>query len=367
MTALCIQLLIAFAVSFAVAWAMYPIVLKVAKFKDLYDFSDARKQNLEKVPRLGGFCFLPAMLFGLMSLLAYDFLADETEKLVFFSHEARTILFYGLSLSAIYAAGVADDISCIRYRTKFAVQAVAAILLICSGTFIDDLYGVCGINELPTWVGFGFTVLMVVFIINAFNLIDGIDGLCSSLFILAGGIYFIVAWLTDDVLSMLIAVLSFGATLPFFRFNMLGHASRGNKLFMGDTGSMTLGLLVTILGMRAMHSVEHLGEPEVNPVIVALSPIIIPCFDVLRVYFFRLRHHRSPFLPDRNHIHHRLMDCGLNARGTLGVLFSGAVVLCVLNFLLSFFLDVNIVLAIDIAVWLLSTRYLRRRQLKNAE
>lgn len=365
MTALYIQLLIAFAVSFAVAWVMYPIVLKVAKFKDLYDFSDARKQNLEKVPRLGGFCFLPAMLFGLMSLLAYDFLANETEKLVFFSHEARTILFYGLSLSAIYAAGVADDINCIRYRTKFAVQALAAILLICSGTYIDDLYGVCGINELPTWAGYGFTVLMVVFIINAFNLIDGIDGLCSSLFILAAGVYFIVAWLTDDVLSMLIAVLSFGAILPFFRFNMLARASRGNKLFMGDTGSMTLGLLVTIMGMRTMPSWAGCTGP-VNPVIVALSPVIIPCFDVLRVYFFRLRNHRSPFLPDRNHIHHRLMDCGLNARTALGVLFSAAILLCALNIFLSFFLDVNIVLAIDIAVWLLATHYLRSRQLKKA-
>lgn len=363
MAFLYIEILLTFLVSFLSAWLMFPIVFKLASNKNLYDIQDARKSHKGKVPRLGGMCFLPSMLFGLMTLLGYNFLVDDVSMLSLFSSEARCLLFYGLAMSVIYATGVADDINGIRYRTKFAAQTLASILLICSGTWIHSFYGVLGIYEIPAWIGYPFTVLMTIFVINAFNLIDGIDGLSSSFFILSMVAYGVFFVLVGDVMGTILTALSIGAIISFLRYNLFGNATRGNKLFMGDTGSMTLGLTCLAMGMRLLGESDGVTifNQQANGVILALAPILIPCFDVVRVYFYRMRRGRSPFLPDRNHIHHRLLDCGLSNLQTLNVLIFVGAVGCVFNVLFSGILNVNVLLLIDVILWILSTMYLRRR------
>ncbi|MDE6010624.1 MAG: undecaprenyl/decaprenyl-phosphate alpha-N-acetylglucosaminyl 1-phosphate transferase, partial [Muribaculaceae bacterium] len=154
---------------------------------------------------------------------------------------------------------------------------------------------------------------------------------------------------------------------PFLYYNVFGSAKRGKKIFMGDTGSLTIGMAIVFLAINVT-SCEFADETltTVNPMVVAFAPLIIPLFDVARVTYRRLRMRRNPFMPDRTHIHHKLLALGLTPAAALTAILTAALVMMAVNVLLSTCININILLLIDIVVWIIAnlilTRAIRRRE-----
>ncbi len=360
MSSVYINILTSFIAGTVCSAVLLPVILKIAVKRKLYDKPDSRKNHQGNVPRLGGMAFLPSLTLGMLCSLGFDFLLGCKDAVAVYAGDVQQITFCFIALCLIYGSGVADDLFRLRYRTKFMIQIICGVMLICGGLCIDTFGGAAGIGALPRPVSWPFTVLMTVFIINAFNLIDGIDGLCTMLTQLAMLFYGVTFITAGDIFGATICAATLGATLPFLRYNIAGNPARCGKLFMGDTGSMTLGLICAAMGMRVLGTDTSAAFAGSSPVIVALAPLLIPCFDTVRVYFVRLRDRKSPFLPDRNHIHHRLLDTGMKPANALAALVIASAVTIAANVLLSECLDLNIVLAADVAVWIAATSLIRR-------
>lgn len=357
------NIILAFITGALVTSGLLPLVLRVAARRNLYDTVDVRKCHTGNVPRLGGLVFAPALGMALLAVVGVNFITHSTEFINTFSRDASVLIFTAIATSIIYLTGIADDLFGVRYRFKFIAQISAGILLCIGGLNIHSLYGVLGIYEIPAWAGIPLTVLMTVFIINAFNLIDGIDGLSGMLTQLTMLVYGTIFVIYGDFLSAFFAAAILGITTPYLYYNIFGSARKGTKIFMGDTGSTSLGLFITALGIRVLQVTDGGSAmiPACNPAILALSPILLPCFDVIRVYFVRIKSGRSPFLPDRNHIHHRFLDLGMSQHTALVSLIGIAILLAGVNIILSALMNINFIFLLDIAVWTVGTSLLVRR------
>lgn len=129
---------------------------------------------------------------------------------------------------------------------------------------------------------------------------------------------------------------------------------------MGDTGSLTIGLILSILGIK-LYTMPACSTLEFKPAILAFSPLIIPCFDVIRVYIMRIRQHRSPFLPDKSHIHHKFLAAGMKPRTAMVTIIIISALFCLVNLGLSNFLDINIIVILDVIFWLIFNGWLNNR------
>ena len=301
-------LLAGFVASALFAVLIIPNILLISYKRRLFDIPDSRKVHKVPVPRLGGLSFLPVILisFCLITAFYYYYIGIPLNDF-----PADKILCDFLSLMVgsmlLYLVGVRDDLIGVGYRYKFIVQIFAAILLIWPGGWLNSLGGLLGIHALPALVGMPLTILAVVYITNAINLIDGIDGLASGLSCIALVVLGILYAIKSEYLYALLAFSTLGVLVPFWFYNVFGNAQRGHKLFMGDAGSLTLGY---ILSMLAIHlSIKDPADTDLrNPqMVVAFSPLIVPMFDVVRVVLHRLRNKKNPFLPDKNHFHHKLL------------------------------------------------------------
>ncbi|MDE5596161.1 MAG: undecaprenyl/decaprenyl-phosphate alpha-N-acetylglucosaminyl 1-phosphate transferase, partial [Muribaculaceae bacterium] len=264
----------------------------------------------------------------------------------------------------LYLVGIADDLIGVRYRAKFIAQILCAIMLLSGGLWINDLHGALGIHHLSTWIGYPFTVLLVVFIINAINLIDGIDGLASGLSGVACFVYGITFYMTSQYLYAMLAFATLGVLMPFFYYNVFGDPSRRKKIFMGDTGSLTIGIILSILSIRmAMYPLDECIW-HANPLILGFAPLFVPCCDVVRVYLHRVRNGKNPFLPDKNHIHHKLLAIGMPQRLAMISILVSTFVIIVSNIVLSKYMNINLLIALDVAIWILGNIWLSRRAAK---
>ena len=195
-------------------------------------------------------------------------------------------------------------------------------------------------------------MLIVVYVTNAINLIDGIDGLASglcgiSLVALAG----LHIWLHLFSFALL-CIAALGVIIPFWFYNVFGNAMRGRKLFMGDSGSLSLGYIISFLMI-------HLSTVDVSPHVVsdynmvfAFTTMLVPLLDVVRVVGHRLRNKKNPFLPDKSHIHHKLLRCGLRVRQVMVAICVLSLMFILLNFLMIGHVNITYILGIDIAVWI---------------
>lgn len=345
-----------------------PQILLVAFRRQLFDVQDDRKIHKGTVPRLGGFAFVPSILFSLSLICGISLL----DHVVFMNHAlADSIdgwLFLICGLMLIFLIGMADDLIGVRYSAKFVVQIIVALLLICGGAIFTDFEGLFGLYGVPVWLGTILTVPVIVYIINAINLIDGIDGLASGLSMIAMICYGIIFHLSGQHIYAMLAWATFGTLLPFFYFNYFGDALKRKKIFMGDTGSLTIGVMISFLALSMTNSHEFGGLKDYNPVICAFAPIIVPTFDVLRVYYHRVRLGRNPFMPDRCHIHHKLLALGLSTRRALAVILLTAVIFLVVNVMLSRIVNPTILFLADVIVWtggnMIMTRMIRRREVR---
>jgi UDP-N-acetylmuramyl pentapeptide phosphotransferase/UDP-N-acetylglucosamine-1-phosphate transferase len=258
-----------------------------------------------------------------------------------------------MGLVVIYVVGIVDDLVGLKATSKFLVQIATACLLPFVGLYINNLYGLFGIYEIPYWIGVPLTVFLIVFIDNAINLIDGIDGLAAGLSLLALAgflVYFRYYGVYVYTYSIIIAGMM-GALTAFAYFNLFGKAERNTKIFMGDSGSLSLGFTLGFLATKVAVDNTNIWPTRPEAIIVPLTLLFVPTADVVRVTLYRLRHHKPIFDADKNHIHHKLMRTGLSQHQTLVCILSLAVWYIVMNGLLYMVLQPTFIVLIDIACY----------------
>lgn len=331
------------AVSCVLALGILPKIIKIAHAKKLLDEVDERKVHHVPVPRLGGTAFVPVLIVTLYALCAiYPSGCSMNEFCGFVA-----------AMMLINVVGIYDDLMGVRYAVKFSVQIVSGILLCLSGFGLTSFNGLFGITDLPVVVSWLLTLFLVVFVVNAINLIDGVDGLAASLSIVAlamlGGVLMVVApfyaWL---------AAAGIGVLLAFLRYNIWGSAEQKTKLFMGDGGSQALGFLIVflLLAINREGTIYLLSDTPLNPIVLGLAAVAVPCLDVVRVGLLRLYLGRHPFLPDRNHIHHCFLRLGYSHKRVVCYLLMIALGFIVYNLGMAQLIGPTWVFLSDWVLWL---------------
>lgn len=358
--------LLCFAISVLIAGILIPKIILIAFRRNLFDEIDERKIHRGVVPRLGGIAFFPAFLFSLTLVVALNLRLGSAPMIDAIGGAFVPIYFEICAIILLYLVGIADDFIGVRYMAKFVVQIVCAILLACSGMYIDNLYGILWLNELPDVLAWLFSILVTVYVVNAINLIDGIDGLASGLSSIALIFYAVVFFNGGEFIYSLLAVASAGTLFPFFYYNVFGDVTKQKKIFMGDTGALTTGMVLVFCAIAVMCAKPDFLTVDYNPAIVALSPLIVPCFDVFRVYFHRVKKGRNPFLPDKCHIHHKILALGMNQAAALLTILGVSIAFIGINVLVSPFTNPTIIFIGDVVVWtianILLTRAIRQRE-----
>lgn len=344
-----INICLAFIFSAIFTGVLIPRILLISFRKSLFDEQNKRKIHRGTVPRLGGLAFKPVIFFSMAFLLGVNILLGEFEILHNLKENVLELLFGSCSIIILYLIGVADDLIGVKYRAKFFIQILCGVLLIISGLWIDNLHGVFGIYTLSPYVGYPLTIFIVAFIINAINLIDGIDGLASGLSGVALFFYGLAFIHFNQYLYALLAFSTLGAIVPFFYYNVFGNVERGKKIFMGDTGSLTIGIILCILGIKIC-TVSTTETIIYNPFLIACIPLMIPCFDVVRVVVYRFRTKKHLFKPDTNHIHHKILKIGISQRRAMITILLISSLFILSNTLLSPIIDINILLFCDIII-----------------
>ena len=347
------SLFLLFGFLFAVSLGMViiPRILVISHKKRLYDVPDARKVHTMPVPRLGGLSFFPVILMSMFLVIGFRlyFWDMDTSSLSFNMLYEYLFLFVGMTL--LYLVGVCDDLVGVGYRYKFAVQIAAALLLVLSGNWFDSFGGLFGIYSVPVWVGVPFTVFIVVYITNAINLIDGIDGLASGLCCIALSVLSVIFFLRGQYVYALLAVCTLGILMPLWCYNVFGNANRGHKLFMGDAGSLTLGYVISFLIIH-MSVTNEVSPTLSNPyMVIAFSTVLVPLLDVIRVVLHRLREHKNPFLPDKNHFHHKLLRTGMRVRVVMVCIIAISAFFILLNSSLAWRVDITYLFFLNLFCW----------------
>lgn len=342
------------------AGIVIPQILLIAFRKQLFDDINERKIHKSTVPRLGGIAFVPVIFFSFALLFGCNALLGHYEMPIEIAPNVVTMAFCFCSLLLLYLAGMADDLIGIRYSAKFIIQILCGMMLIAGGIYIDDFHGALLVNKIPLWIGYPFTVLLTVFIINAINLIDGIDGLASGLSSVACLFFGVIFFSLDEYLYAMLSFATFGVLLPFYYYNVFGNPEKQKKIFMGDTGSLTIGMILCILSLKMLVVASSDVTAEVNPMVLAFSPLLVPCCDVVRVYLHRVRNGKNPFLPDKNHIHHKLLAVGMRQRLVMVMIVSVSLFFMLFNLFLSAYLNVTLIFIIDLTIWTLGNIWLNR-------
>ena len=292
-----------FVVSLLSTWWIFKRVLRIAKLKNIVDNPDARKLQRVPVPVLGG----AAVFFGMTVALAAAGMIHDVSNL-FAMVCAMVIMLY---------VGTMDDIIGLTPKIRFIIEIIVVLLLVyCNNYSIDNFHGLWGIYAIPKWIAIPLTVFACVGIINAINLIDGVNGLSSGYCIVTCLIFGFAFIITGDVSRASLAILAIGALIPFFFHNVFGKDS---KMFIGDGGTLLMGTIMSVFVINAIKSDSTITmfTPENFGVIpFTLALLVIPVFDTLRVMTARILRGSSLFNPDKTHLHHLLLDLHFSHVGT---------------------------------------------------
>ena len=331
-----------------------PNILIISLRKRLFDEPNERKVHKRPIPRLGGVTFFPVILFCVCVFTGIRLLIGTFSDGVGMERIACEMLFLMGGLTLLYIVGIADDLVGVRYRKKFLVQILAAMMFPVSGLYVNSFYGLFGIYQISPMVGIPLTILLVVFITNSINLIDGIDGLASGLSMVALIVFGVLFIHYQYWLHSLLAFATVGVIIPFFVYNVFGNADRGRKIFMGDTGSLTLGFLLSFLVIKySMYDPSLRVSPMSSPVLVSFSVLMVPCLDVVRVVMRRARNHKPLFLPDKSHIHHKFLAMGFSPRSALVTIQFVSACFCAFTMIAIHYMNNTWVFVIDVVAWTL--------------
>lgn len=326
-----ILLLLAIVISTVVSALMMPRIVKFAYDKRFLDLPSNRKVHSTPVPRLGGLCFFPISVgvFALIALL--PFRSEQLFYITLESADVQHILAYVFGGIILYIIGIIDDIVGMSYKIKFVAQTVSALSLCLGGVWIANMGNILFINEIPFWIGVPLSVLFIVYVTNAVNLIDGIDGLASGLSCVSLVVIIAMSAYVGNFACALLASAFLGAVSGFFYFNVF---AKRFKLFMGDTGSLTLGYALSFFILHFWQNSPVL-ENIPNSGIIAVSTLVIPLFDVVRVFASRMRDGRNPFLPDKNHIHHKIIRMGIEPHCAMALILLISACFVAVNYLMA--------------------------------
>lgn len=343
------------------SWFFLPEIQRICFQKKLFDPCDERKVHNGIVPRLGGVGFLPAMILSFLLVLSANLLLQTS---LVSTINASSLLEWALVFSAVillYLTGLADDLVEVRYRSKLLIQILAAVLFTASGIWINDLHGLFGVYAISPVIGIPLTIIIIVSVINAFNFIDGIDGLAAGIAMLA----FLFFGITLIYLKLyVISIFTFaalGMLIPFFYYNIFGKTSNHSKMFMGDCGSLTIGMLLAAIAVKVYHSASISPDQSPRALVLGFSMLIVPMFDALRVVLLRLIKGRSPFKPDKSHMHHQLLNLGFSHKVVTLIMLTNAIFFGAIAFFLVPYLNVNLILGLVILLWVILDFLLRRR------
>lgn len=324
-----------------VCW-IHPRLVAIALDKNIVDNPDARKLQRKPIPVLGGI----AVFFGTVIGLGCAGIACDCSDL-FIVVVAMMIMLY---------TGTLDDILDLSPALRFLVEIGTVLLLVFVGGYVlDDFHGLWGLGQIPRGVAIPLTVFAAVGIINAINLIDGVDGLSSGYCIMASIQFGVLFWLADDPVMAILAAVSAGSLIPFFFHNVFGKTS---KMFIGDGGTLVMGIVMSVFVIRILRHgsmSEVYDAANIGLVPFTLAALSVPVFDTLRVMTARILKRKSPFHPDKTHLHHMFIRLGCShAATTLAILvLNFFVVLCWwISYMAGCSIDVQlyIVLALSILI-----------------
>ena len=308
--------------AFLVTYISIPSLVDVARIKHLYDEPNSRTSHQVSTPTLGGMAIFAGFIISIMIFL--------------YIPEIPYIQYVIAGIIIVFFIGLKDDVIVVAPITKLVAQLFAATIIIDLGDIrLHGLYGFMGITDVGYMASDVLSVFVIIAIVNAFNLIDGIDGLAAGVGILASIVFGGWFYLTGNIQLAILSCALIGSLLAFLRFNLF---SKKNKIFMGDIGSLLLGFIMAILAIKFNDLNGSMGQA---PFRVAAAPavsigiLIIPVYDTIRVSLVRLFHGRSPFSADREHVHHYFIELTGSHKKTTVIMLLANIVFIVIAFLLS--------------------------------
>ena len=309
-----INILGAYFVGLIITLISIPKIIRISYKKQLMDVPGERSSHITKIPTLGGV----ALFFGIVvstSIFATDLGVNYS-----FFLSAITILFF---------IGLMDDLLVVAPDKKLYGQLISTTLIIFgSGIMINSFSGLFGIHEIPYFLGVILTLFVFVVLINAFNLIDGVDGLATGVGILISLCFVFIFFRIFDYGLGILAVSTLAVLLGFGRYNL----SKKFKIFMGDTGSMVIGFILTFMAVRFLFVSEHSNLGLKTAPVLLLFIFVIPILDTITVFSIRLLKGISPFSADKNHLHHNFLKLGFNHIQTSLILISVNVVFILVGY-----------------------------------
>ncbi|TAF34638.1 MAG: undecaprenyl/decaprenyl-phosphate alpha-N-acetylglucosaminyl 1-phosphate transferase [Cytophagales bacterium] len=355
------DILLSLIISFLVSSFLLPEIIKVALRYDISDVPDERKIHVRKIPRFGGLAIFFGFMISVLLVTTYSEFRD-----------IHLISYIIGSLLVVVAVGMRDDFLALRPLWKLVGQVLACVMVMfLAKVKLTSLYGFLGVYEINDFASYIITLFILIVITNAYNLIDGIDGLAGTLAILIFGFYgFWFAFLGSSYVSVLCFSIV-GASLAFLRYNYSPA-----QIFMGDTGSLLLGFMAAVLTILFLQQNYLLIESNVfkinTPVALVCAILAYPLFDTLRVFVVRIFQGRSPFSPDRNHLHHHLLNVGFSHLNATFVILAVELVLVAFVFIVQAFrmddtllVGLILLMCLSFALFLLSTSV--EKQAKTAD
>lgn len=292
--------------AFYISFRSFGPIMTIAKEKHLMDEPDSRSVHSVNVPTLGGIGIFISLI--LVISLAGSIL------------NSRNLLIMAGAITLLFFLGLKDDLLVLSPRKKFLGQLLASFLLVTiTDIRIIGFSNMFSVEVLPYWVSIAFTVFVFVLIINALNLIDGVDGLAGSIALMASLVFGVLFYQANYIGSATLAVALAGTLVAFLRLNF----SKTNKIFMGDTGSLVVGFMLAVFAVSYISYSQvktPLGATDSSP-ILTVAILFYPLMDTLRIFFIRIFIHKtSPFIADKNHIHHRILSLGYSHIQTTAII-----------------------------------------------
>lgn len=313
-----------------------PSLIKVARMKHLVDEpTEERKLHQRSVPTIGGIIIFAAIIFSYSLWFPKGAMLGLPDKDYMMLYKAMGLAYTDFkfllaSMVLLFFIGVKDDIIGFSPVKKLVGHMVVGyILVVMADIRIKDMHGLFGVYELPVTLSIAFSFFVYIVLVNAFNLIDGVDGLAGGIGLIAAASFGWWLFMAGDVAMALLAFVLAGSLVGFLVFN--SHPAR---IFMGDSGSLMIGAILAVLAIRVIdHDTSRLPHylRQIPTPIFAMAVLAYPLVDTLRVFVVRAASGVSPFTADRNHIHHRLLDMGLGHRGTTFSLYGYALVIILLS------------------------------------
>ena len=315
------DIVLAFITAFSLTYLAIPSIISISNKKRLFDEPGERTSHSVSTPSLGGIGIFAGTIFSIILWTPFKYFAD--------------LQYILCSFIIIFLIGAKDDIDPLSPSKKFMGQIFAAAIIVFRAKIkITSFYGILGIGELPYWFSIVFSIFIIVLIINAFNLIDGINGLSGSIGVLIAVTFGYWFYRTDYLEFAMVAFALAGSVVAFLKYNYSPA-----EIFMGDTGSLLLGLVASILAIQFIelnHAEEKPSWFFKSAPAAAIGVLIIPLFDTLSVFTRRIINGRSPFYPDKTHMHHQLLDIGFSHMSATYILVGVNALMIILLYQLDF-------------------------------